>query len=639
MSLRHDLTMLRKVRGRRLPSLKQCFHIRSILSRFEGFVLSVAILVFFFGIVWFLKNVSAQFRIEVPAVGAAYTEGVVGSPQLINPLFATLNDVDMDLVRLVYSGLMRYDENGRLVMDLASRYEVSEDKKTYTFELKKDVRWHDGEIFDAADVLFTFQALRDQAVSSPYRLSFQGIEVRALDDYTVQFSLSEPFQSFLSSLTLGILPEHIWASISIDTMRLAQRNLKPIGTGPYFFKRLLKGESGFISSVELERFEVFYRQPPFIKELDFQFFREYEGLDGAIEALREGKIQGLQFIPFHLREKVKRKHNVLYTLQLPQYSALFFNQDHSEVLKDKELRKALAQGLDKERILNETILNEGTIINGPLLPGNPGYDPEFDSYLYSVAEANALLDKKWKAIGADIYREELKQQILGQKKAEIASSTSQTDGQSNPDPEIDKRLDQEAEQSVKEQLSEAQLFYRKNEAGDILKFKIVTADTPEYQKAVHVIAGFWQELGVATEISLVPPKDMAREVLRGRNYDVLLYGVIVGSDPDQFPFWHSSQIDYPGLNLSRYVNRNVDTIIQKAREISDQTEIESLFKKFQEAVLEDIPAIFLYTPTYTYVLSDKIQGFDTKRIAHPSDRFAGVNSWYIKTKHTWSFKR
>ncbi len=187
-------------------------------------------------------------------------------------------------------------------------------------------------------------------------------------------------------------------------------------------------------------------------------------------------------------------------------------------------------------------------------------------------------------------------------------------------------------------LNNAQTFYRKDGSGKMISLRLVTADTPEYRQAASLIAGFWQDLGIQTTIDFVAIKDFSRQVLKERNYDVVLYGVIVGSDPDQYPFWHSSQKDYPGLNLSLYVNRTLDDVLQKARETDDEAKLAELYGTFQDTIIKDIPAVFLYTPIYRYATSDHIQGVTVQRIFHPSDRFAGVRSWYIKTVGDWQWK-
>lgn len=638
----HDLKLLRNLSKRHLPEWRQVFYIKKILSPIEKIIFNISLLGLLVGAIWFGFLFVDKYRVEVPKISGFYIEGVVGSIQTINPVFAPINDADMDVTRLVYSGLMRYDKEQRLMPDLVANYQISEDKKVYTFELRKDVLWHDMEPFKASDVVFTFETIQDEKVGSPLYVGFRDIKVEAVGDYTVKFTLREPFRSFLSSLTIGILPEHLWHDVPLDQMKLAQRNFQPIGTGPFKFKRLIKNDAGYIYRCELERFAEYYRQSSFIKEFIFQFFTNYDGPDGAIYAVREQKIDGLGFVPVELIDKVKRKHINLLTLQMPQYTALFFNQSRNSALESKELRTALRFALDKDRILHNTVNGNGKVINNLVLPGFHGYDEKAYNYQYSVEEANKLLDKNWPRETVDEYSKKLREKIKNEridalkleKEAEIVSASSSTVTSTLEiilTPEQEKEIDLLLESKI----NPAQLFYRRNKDGEMLEIELVTSDIGEYRLAAQSVVAYWAEIGVVANIRFVDPRDLSRRVLKTRDYDVLLYGIILGGDHDQYAFWHSSQIDYPGLNLSRFSKRDADSILEKIRNAVNDEELNNLYKELQNLINEDVPAIFLYTPTYTYVLSDKIKGFDVNKIGQPADRFSNIIEWYIGTKNVW----
>ncbi|MFZ2189167.1 MAG: peptide ABC transporter substrate-binding protein [Candidatus Magasanikiibacteriota bacterium] len=645
---KHDLKLMRRVHQKKLPQVRQLFHVGHVLSTRERRIFKFSFLLLIIGIIWFAGEFISNNRTQVPARGGKYVEAVVGSPQLVNPVFASSNDVDMDITRLVFSGLLRYNEKNGLIKDLAAGYEISADKKVYTFELRKDVVWHDGEPLTARDVLFTFDTMQNILVGSPLAVSFQGVKVSALDDYTVRFELAEPFAPFLSSLTVGIIPEHVWYNVAPEQMRLAQVNIEPIGTGPFMFNRLAKDSTGHIYTYELTRFKDFYGEVAFLEDFVFQFYPEYDNDTGAVQALRSQKVTGLNFVPKNLQDRVDRKHIVLHTMQLAQYSALFFNQSRNEILKNSEVREALAYAVDKDRILREAVKGEGKVISNPILPGFPGYNADLAGVKFSLEKANEVLDKNWPKISGDEYKKLRRENLIKEWETgnpDLANTTSTpasmvTGTESNvviststprslAEAEIDKKLDEE--------FNTAQTFYRKDKSGKILVLDLVTSDNEESKRAAELVMGFWQEIGVKTNLKLVAPRDVLRDVLKNHEYDVLLYGVIVGNDPDQYAFWHSSQIDYPGLNLSRYVNRNVDALLIKIRETTDETQLVDLYKKLQETILADRPAVFLYTPTYTYATTDQIKGVDVTNISHPSDRLNDVNTWYMKTKGEWNF--
>lgn len=655
-----DMQLVRRLRGRSWPTSAQWFHIGVILNPSERRIFQAGLLLCISAVIW-LGVLGVGYAMDrVPRVGGAYVEAVIGAPELVNPVFASANDVDRDLTRLVFSGLMQYDKDQRLIPDLAVRYEVSDDKKTYTFTLREDVVWHDGneqgeyESLTADDVVFTIETIQNPAVNSPMRASFEGIKVSALDTHTVQFVLPEVFAPFLSSLTVGVIPEHIWGEVAPENMRLRKENLQPIGTGPFAFDTYKKDEGGFIVKYSLKRFERYYQQVPYIESFSFRFYAEYDNRAGAIVALREGKVDGLQFVPYEFRTAVERKHIALHTLQLPQYTALFLNQGSQSILGELAVRQALGATVDKERLVRDVLKNEGQIIAGPVLPGYPGFSSDIGGIAHNVEEANKLLDEKWERISAEAFRSERRAELIKAWETQLeqvqaaAAATATTNASTTDDGSVEpvevvpaETLDVavlrlEAEQQIDDQLNQelhaAQTFYRKNKDGKLLELTITTVDTMQYKKAAELIAGFWQEIGVKVNLRFLTPKEIDREVLKQRAYDVLLYGAIIGGDPDQYPLWHSSQASYPGLNLAGYKNRNVDALLEKARETTDETELAKLYTEFQEYIAKDRPAIFLYMPTYTYATSDNVYGFDIDRIFTPSDRFANANEWYVRTK-------
>ena len=163
---------------------------------------------------------------------AGSTPRVIGQPQFINPAFAPNNEVDMDLTRLIFSGLLQYNERLELETDLALSYEISDDGLQYIFYLNENVLWHDGEQLTADDVIFTTNVIKDPQYLSPLQVNFRGVTVEKLDDYTVTFTLKEPFAPFLNSLTFGILPQHKWGRLR-QKPHTGKTNLEPVGTGPF----------------------------------------------------------------------------------------------------------------------------------------------------------------------------------------------------------------------------------------------------------------------------------------------------------------------------------------------------------------------------------------------------------------------
>jgi peptide/nickel transport system substrate-binding protein len=151
------------------------------------------------------SNLNRMFMVKVPKNGGTITEGIIGTPTLINPVIAN-SDADKDLTALIYSGLMRRDSQGNLIPDLAvSLPTISENNKEYTFTLRDDAKFHNGKKLTADDVLFTIEKIKDPTIKSPQKSRWDGVSVAKIDEHTIVFTTTEPYSSFLNNTTLGII--------------------------------------------------------------------------------------------------------------------------------------------------------------------------------------------------------------------------------------------------------------------------------------------------------------------------------------------------------------------------------------------------------------------------------------------------
>ncbi len=179
-----------------------------------------------------------------------------------------------------------------------------------------------------------------------------------------------------------------------------------------------------------------------------------------------------------------------------------------------------------------------------------------------------------------------------------------------------------------------QPFFRKKDK-EILAITLTTVTHPENEKAGLLIKDYWEKIGVKVKLDLVDTAKIQKETIKKRKYEALLYGQNIGFDPDPYPFWHSSQIDDPGLNLALFSDKKADKLIIDARSSHDPAARAKSYQEFQKILQDSIPAIFLYSPSYTYILSQQIRGFNIQSIIEPADRFNNLNEWHTKTKRTW----
>ena len=601
MTKRHVLSVSAK---RRLPSWKQWKQLPSILNPQERLMLLGAIGVILLGVLIFSGWYLITHRIEIPTQGGEYTEALVGEPQFINPLYASASDVDTDLASLIYSGLLQWDPSEGLINDLASDIFISEDGTTYTVKIRDGATFHNGEEVRARDVLFTINAIQNASYRSPLAVSFYGVTVTQVDDKTVSFQLEEPFAPFLSTLTVGILPASAWGTISPRNAGLASFNLEPIGSGPYKFAEFSKDKNGSIHSYTLERNESYYGEQPYIDRLIFKF---YPDTDSTLQALENRNVEGMSYVSFDQEEEVQKNRSIaLYQPSIPREILLFFNEETHSALQDIDVRHALSLAVNKQAILDDAAKGNGMIIHAPILPGMIGYHESLEIEASSTEEANTLLDEAgYESSEETLYRIDSDVIIEEEEVEETA----------------------EGEEVVEEEIVEEVEDY-----ADALRFTLTTIQSSEYINVAQMLVEQFAKIGVLIDIEVVPSEDLYSSVIDPRNYELLLTGILLGIDPDPYPFWHSSQIRGGGLNLAGYENDEVDTLLEEARVMTIEEERAVAYQEFQELLVADYPVIFLYQSLYTYALPTKIQGVTIETIAAPEHRFANIEDWYIKTK-------
>jgi peptide/nickel transport system substrate-binding protein len=522
---------------------------------------------------------------EVPARGGSFSEGLIGSPRFINPLLE-LSDADRDLTYLVYSGLMRATAEGNLIPDLAESYTISDDGLTYTFKLKDDLTFHDGAKVTTDDIEYTIQMAQDSGLRSPKRNNWLGVEIEKINNLEIVFKLKQPYSPFLENTTLGILPKHIWNSASVEEFPFSSYNTEPIGSGPYEVNNISKKSSGIPNSYELKAFGNYSLGEAYISTINFNFYQNEKDLTDAYLA---GIIESTNSLAPQSLDDFKNKDSIrAEKVSLPRVFGVFFNQNQAKVFMNKEVRTALNMTVDKDRIISEVLDGYGNKIDGPL-PIEISPDSLTATSTYNrdeaIKQAQEILTKAgWK------INETSK---LWEKKI------SKTETQK-------------------------------------LSFSISTSNTSDLKQVAEILKEDWTALGAEVEVLTFDPSDLNQNIISQRKYDALLFGEIVGRSMDLFAFWHSSQRN-TGYNVAMYTNSKADALLEEARQVSDQAERFKKYLAFEVEIKNDIPAIFIYSPEFIYILPPKIRGFRSGLINNRSERFAEIYRWYIETDKIWNF--
>ena len=555
------------------------FNISDIIKSFsqiEKIIFYTVLITLITSLTLILNNINESYLVEIPSHGGSLIEGIVGSPRFINPVLATSN-TDKDLSSLIYSGLLKATTQGELIPNLADSYSISEDGFVYLVELKDNIFFHDGYPITTEDIEFTIKMTQNNIIKSSKRANWEGVEVKRLNDKEIQFILPQPYSPFLENLTLGILPKHIWTEISPEQFAFSQFNINPIGSGPYKVKEIKRGSSDILEKYNLESFEGYSLGEPYISRLDIKLYSDEESL---LTAYINKEIDSINSISPEKVSLLKEKHQILST-PLPRIFGIFFNQDEATVFTNKEVRTALNIAINREKIIEEVLNNYGVAIDSPV-PSKSRYYTKSDKEKDNLKIAKEILDSNnWKI---------------------------------NPDGILEKLTRKET---------------------TLLKFSISTANTPELKAVANIIKEDWEKLGAQVSLKIFEIGDLNQNVIRPRQYDSLLFGEVIGRDMDLFAFWHSSQRNDPGLNIAMYANITTDSLLEEIRIDTNEEAKKEKFKMFQEEISTDIPATFIYSPEFIYILPEKIKNIKIEQLTIPSERFLNINEWYIETNKIW----
>ncbi|VAW25608.1 hypothetical protein MNBD_BACTEROID04-834, partial [hydrothermal vent metagenome] len=373
--------------------------------------------------------------------------------------------------------------------------------------------------------------------------------------------------------------------IDSEQFGFSKYNVEPVGSGPYKIANLKKDNAGIPKYYDFVPFKKFTLDGPYITNIRMRF---YSNTDALLKAFEDGEVESINSISPKIAENLNIQGYRVERTPLPRVFGVFFNQNQAKIFTNKIVRQALNKAVDKKKIVNDVLYGYATVINSPVPPGTLGYkgpakEAEFISSKERVAYAKKLLeDDGWK------FDEEKKVMI----------------------------------KKTKKETSE-------------LSFSISTSEIPELKEVANALKEEWEKIGARVEVKIFEIGSLNQNVIRPRKYDILLFGEIIGRGSDLFAFWHSSQRLDPGLNIALYANITVDKLLEDARKITDIDKRVAKYEAFQNEIASDMPAIFLYSPDFIYVLPKKIKGVELSNATTPSERFLNVANWYIETNRVW----
>jgi peptide/nickel transport system substrate-binding protein len=548
-------------------------NIRNVRRHVIGWLTLVGVMILAVGIQFMWFRDGYQTVAAAP--GGTYAEAALGPIETLNPLYATTS-AEISASRLMFSSLFSYDRTGHLHGDLAESIQ-SASPTSYIVKLRTDARWHDGALVTAKDVAFTIGLIKNPETRSPLRINWRDIAVQAKDDTTLEFQLPATYAAFPNALTFPILPEHVLKGIAAGALRENAFSRSPTGSGPFVF-RLLQTGSGESAHkvVHMVSNERYYEQAPLLSRFEVH---AYETQDAIVGALRSGEVNAATDITGVDTAQIDT-HNYEIANQPINSGVYALLNTTSPLLKDKTIRKALQLATDTKAIrgsIGITVPELSTPFVDGQVAGLAGKAPA-----YNLEKAKAVLDGDGWVIKDGV-------RMKG-----------------------DQRL----------------------------ALKIITTKNRQYEKALETLAGQWRKLGVDVGTTVVDPTDPSANfvqlTLQPRNYDVLLYELFIGADPDVYAYWHSSQTVANGYNFSNYSNRIADDALSSARSRIEPDLRALKYVTFANQWLDDVPAIGLYQATAEYAYNKHIHAVDSSsHLVSSYDRYANLLDWSVNQRSVY----
>lgn len=545
----------------------------NVRRRVSVWIILVLVMIGASAVQWHISRNS--FTTMAYTSGGSYSEGVLGPLENLNPIFAKTN-AEKSAAKLLFSSLYRYDSTGNIKADMADSISVNDKETEYTVKLKKGLIWSDGRDLTVDDVIFTLKLLANPEVGAEIS-GWKSIKFEKVSDDSVKFILPSSYSPFVHALTFPIIPEHILKGADPLDLREHDFNKSPISSGPFKFRLLQNVASdGSKKILYLQSNSDYHGGAP---KLDrFQLYA-YSTQDDIAKSLRTREITGTPELIYNDQSaEIKSMYSVeSHSLNNGVY-ALFNN--NSQFLRSKAVRQALSLSVDTSKLRQSLSLSTEEL-SGPTLNKFLGKSPNSSSY--DIKKAKSLLEAEgWKSVN-----------------------------------------------NVRQK------------GNDKLRLNVVVLKNSNYEKVARYLAQVWHdELNIESDIKVVDPSDATQNilqtVLQPRNFDVLVYELSLGGDPDVYAYWHSSQATNNGLNFSNYNNAIADDALASGRSKISAKQRADRYAKFTAIWQADAPAIALYQPKFDYIHTQNVKalGVNTE-VVNPVDRYVDVQYWATEKKSVY----
>jgi len=423
------------------------------------------------------------------------------------------------------------------------------------FHLRPGVRFHDGHLFDAADVKFTYESIMNPKNLSPRIADYEPVKsVIVRDPLTVKIIYKRLYSPAMGTWGMGILPEHLLNHNALEkeahrlgkdpnkfSMRQSSFNRNPIGCGPFRFQEW-KSDQYII----LNRFDDYWEGPPNYKKYVFRVIPDRLTQEMEFYA---GTIDSYDVQPHQVKRLEKDPRFQTFSGTALGYTYIGYNI-RRKPFDDPRVRRALGMAIDMDKIINYVLYGQGERITGPFVKQTDYYNHTIKPVPYDPEGALTLLaEAGWK-----------------------------------PD---------------------KQGWLTKD--GSKLQFTLITNNGNDLRKAILAIAqDAWKQIGIDVHTDLLEWSVFIQERVNKADFDALILGWQMGIDPDLYQIWHSSQTNPYQLNFVSFKNKEADDLIIKIRQEYDHNRQVQYCRMLHEIIAREQPYTFLYVGKWTAVLDKRI---------------------------------
>lgn len=546
-----------------------------------------------------------------------YREGIVGRPSSINPVTAR-TQADRDLAALIFSGLVALGPDGTYRPDLASSWTVDARATTWTFTIRPDARWQDGEPVTSDDVVFTVEVLQHPDYTGSLAPSWRGVSVSAIDDRTVSFVLESPGAGFLQDATVGLLPAHLLRDTPVDTLADSPFSLQPVGSGPFVLVGWNAESANLVPSTLADTPVEATAQPtasapistpvppspglsatpspapsatpqtwpaaapPFkasptegLPGIEFRYFPDADALAAAYRAGNLDAASGLPASVAHALVASAGGHLLSYPRTTLTAIAINIRPGNGE-LRVPRVRRALLEAIDRAAIISSVVDGAAKRADSPIPPSSWAFD----------RRASRPVAYNLKAAAADLK----------------AAGWRAANGWRAPG------------------------FKSRYVIGLIAP----DADTnPVVMAVAEAVAASWRTFGFKVNLTGLPASEFVGERLEQGAFKIAAVDVGIGLDPDLYPLFGSTQVGAGGSNISGIQDVRLDRLLRAARAPGTLEQRKGAFAALQKRLVERNYLLPIFYRDWPVVMSDRVLGPTVREVGDPSDRYWDVLNWRL----------